>query len=106
MSTVTRRLFGIDPEEVTFTRRGFRGGTPEVRAHIEKIARTFLDGYHAVLENHRLDAVVRLLNEVEPAYQGFAFEGAAMSISIPTTAFCRAAMPRIPRPRHAATMPP
>lgn len=85
MSRALRRLFGISLDEVGFERRGFRGGTPETRARIEKVGLSFLAGYHAALEEERTDDLERRLREVEPEFRGFAFEGAAMSIALVDT---------------------
>ena len=42
-----KRFFGIASEESTFARRGFRTGVPGAQEHLEKIGRTFSEGYHA-----------------------------------------------------------
>jgi enediyne biosynthesis protein E3 len=77
-----RRIFGISPRETTFARRGFRGGGPEVRRRLEGIGSTFLQGYHAALEETRVDTLDRRLSTVEPELRGFAFEGAAMGLAL------------------------
>lgn len=87
MSRIRRRLFGLSPDEVSFARRGFRGGSPPVRDHIETIGRAFLAGYHAVLEEDRPADLERRLGEVDHAFQGFAYEGAAMSMTLLDTLF-------------------
>ncbi len=79
---IGRRLFGISEEEVTFARRGFRGGDGEVRAHIEKIGLSFLRGYHAVLEEPFSERLIRRLEETEADYRGFTYEGAAMALTL------------------------
>lgn len=76
------RLFGISPDEVTFARRGFQSTTPEAQAHLENIGTTFLIGYHLALEHDASDALAKQLHEVEPTFQGFAFEGAAMALAL------------------------
>lgn len=82
-SKFKRRLFGIDPEEVTFEFRGFRGGDGEgVREGIEKVGHSFMAGYHAGLEEPRLTDLVDRLGEPERAFQGFAHEGAAMALAL------------------------
>ncbi|HEX6037099.1 DUF1702 family protein [Longimicrobium sp.] len=76
-----RRLLGIDPAEATFARRGFTASTPAARERLEGVGLTFLDGYHAALEEDagalgaRLDATPSLL-------RGFAYEGAAMALAL------------------------
>lgn len=82
MSRLWHRLFSIPPEDVGFERRGFRGGDADVRAHIEKIGATFLTGYHRALREPRPEPLGLTLNETEADYRGFAFEGAAMALTI------------------------
>ncbi|MCP4662912.1 MAG: DUF1702 family protein, partial [bacterium] len=79
---IRRRLFGISEEEVTFARRGFRGGDGEVRAHIEKVGHSFLRGYHAVLEEPFSERLIHRLEQTEPDYRGFTYEGAAMALTL------------------------
>lgn len=72
--------FGISPEQVTFARRGFEP-TP-ARARLEGVAGTFVQGYHAALaEPNPLGLGERLLR-VELELRGFAFEGAAMALTL------------------------
>jgi hypothetical protein len=74
---------GIAPDETTFARRGFRGGTPEVRLHLERVGQTFLEGYHLALEEAEPEALTRQLDAaVEREWRGFAFEGAAMALAL------------------------
>ncbi len=83
MGTLSRRLFSLATDEVRFDRRGFRGGQrPGVRERIEKVGLSFLAGYHAALATSTNDQLADRLGQVELAYQGFAFEGAAMSLAL------------------------
>jgi len=83
MGQILRRLFGLSTREVTFEKRGFRqDAEPAIRARIEGIGLTFLGGYHAALEESTLAGLVRRLEGVEAVNQGFAFEGAAMSLTL------------------------
>ncbi len=82
MGKLARRIFGMSLEEVTFARRGFRGGDGEVRAQIEKIGHSFLGGYHLALEDDRLEILIDGLESFEEAFRGFAYEGAAMSLAL------------------------
>jgi len=75
-----RRIFGISAGETSFTRRGFRGGDEPVRRHLERIGRTFLEGYHAALAEDRPDQLAWALDLMEPELCGFAFEGAGMGL--------------------------
>ncbi|HVG20045.1 MAG TPA: DUF1702 family protein [Blastocatellia bacterium] len=77
-----REVLGISPEEVTFARRGFRGNDEMVRRRLERIGTTFLEGYHAALEADDNLSLGLRLNDVEAEWRGFAFEGAAMSLSL------------------------
>jgi enediyne biosynthesis protein E3 len=78
-----RSLFGISLEEITFVKRGFyRGGEPRSQQRLEQIAATFVSGYHAALEDDRFEALLPALQNVDTVLQGFAFEGAAMGLSL------------------------
>lgn len=70
---------GIAPQEVEFARRGFRAA-PTARAHLEEVGRTFLTGYHAALTTPR--DLRSVLAAVAPPAQGFAWEGAAMALTL------------------------
>jgi hypothetical protein len=86
---LSRLVFGISPEEASFARRGFQGGDVRQRERLEHIGRVFLHGYHSALETREPEALARRLNTVEledrgfaPEDQGFAFEGAAMGLTL------------------------
>ena len=82
MGRLARRIFGMSLDEVTFARRGFRGGEGPVREHVEKVGVSFLAGFHLALEDDRPETLIGRLEEVENAFRGFAYEGAAMSIAL------------------------
>lgn len=82
MGKLAQRLLGISPGEVSFTRRGFRGVDQPVRPHLEEAGRAFVAGYMAALEDDRLGPLARRLAEVPAERAGFAFEGAAMGVTI------------------------
>src|SRR5262249_52006395 len=71
------RLFGISPEEVLFEKRGF-APCPR-RLELERVGREFLHGYHAGMETDDCSELANLLESVELAFRGFAYEGAAMA---------------------------
>src|SRR4051794_26900311 len=78
---IKRALFGIDPRETTFARRGFHvsGNEAEapVRERLERVGATFVTGYHAALEEERPEPLAaRIDAEVEREFRGFAYEGA------------------------------
>ena len=75
-------LFGISLEETTFIRRGFHQGEVKVRQQLEQSGRAFVQGYHLALEDDKFDVLVPRLNAVEVEFRGFAFEGAAMGLTL------------------------
>jgi hypothetical protein len=80
--SLRRLVLGISPAETLFSRRGFRAADPRVQDRLEQIGATFLTGYHAALEARELRDLARELNEVELERRGFAFEGAAMALTL------------------------
>ena len=82
LAKLRRRLLGISPEETTVARRGFRTSVPGAPEHLERIGRTFVEGYHAALETPALHQLVPRLNSVPADARGFAFEGAAMGLAL------------------------
>lgn len=79
---IRKLLFGISPEETTFSRRGFNASNPEARALLERVGAAFVLGYHAALEESRESALLTRLNSAPLAARGFAFEGAAMGLAL------------------------
>lgn len=80
---VKRRLFGIPPQETTFARRGFRQGAPHLQERLEKVGHCFACGYHAALdEGDPGRALTARLQAIEKEFQGFAYEGAAMALTL------------------------
>ncbi len=77
---VRRRLLGIASTETSTTRRGFYTG--RARVHLELIGENFLHGYHAALDESDYDMLVRRLESIPAEWQGFAFEGAAMALTL------------------------
>jgi hypothetical protein len=75
------RLLGIEPEEASFQRRGFRL-VPGPREHLEEVSRTFLRGYRAALDDDNPGALQRALARVDAELCGFAYEGAAMGVTL------------------------
>jgi len=82
LRSIRKRLFGISPEEATFARRGFRGGDDGARQRLEQVGCVFLRGYHAALEEDDPERLAQQLNAVEAEWRGFAFEGAAMGLTL------------------------
>jgi hypothetical protein len=79
---VRRAILGISPSEATFVRRGFAGGEPVPQSRLEEIGRTFIAGYHAALESDDVDCLGDRLLPVNSEWRGFAFEGAAMALTL------------------------
>lgn len=75
-------IFGISPAETTVARRGFPVKDPKIIAHLEKIGRIFGEGYHAALLEPKPAALAARLAEIEVGFQGFAYEGAAMGLTL------------------------
>lgn len=86
LSTQTRRLrrslLRIPLEETTFAKRGFYQGDLAAQRRLELIAATFVQGYHAVLEDDHFDVLAPFLQGIEAELRGFAFEGAAMGLAL------------------------
>ena len=76
------RALSIPPEEATFEKRGFHASTPQIRNHLETVGQTFLFGYHAALVDPPVDDLADHLRQTDHDFQGFAFEGAAMGLSL------------------------
>lgn len=77
-----RRVFGISPDELDYARRGFHLGEPAERAHLEAIAHTFVDGYHAAQLFGPSLSLSRSLGRQDASLAGFGFEGAAMALAL------------------------
>jgi hypothetical protein len=83
MGKLTRPMLGISPRETTFARRGFRCDSASVRERLEEVGRCFVSGYNAALEVDGPSALARWIEaEVSPDLQGFAYEGAAMALTV------------------------
>ena len=76
------RLLHIDAGEASFVRRRFRWKDDHARLRLEEIGVTFLFGYNAAIETHDLSVLVQQLNSIDREVRGFAFEGAAMGLSL------------------------
>jgi hypothetical protein len=72
---IRRALFGLDPGEALFERRGFAPAAAASQARLEDIGRTFIAGYNAWLARDLDGGLSRIPSELH----GFAIEGAAMA---------------------------
>jgi hypothetical protein len=82
MSQLIQRFLNISSREVKFERRGFVCSNPAVQARLENIGRVFLQGYHAALQETDQSVLVQNLNQVDQDRRGFAYEGAAMALTL------------------------
>lgn len=83
MNKPGRRLLGIAPHETSFARRGFRCDSAAVRQRLEGVGACFVHGYHAGLEVAGPEELAaRIDDAVSPDDRGFAYEGAAMALTV------------------------
>jgi enediyne biosynthesis protein E3 len=82
MGRLRRAIFGISPDETTFARRGFRGNNASTRQRLEQVGRVFVMGYHTALDGAQSGELALQLNGVDLEFRGFAFEGAAMGLTL------------------------
>jgi len=82
LRSLRRGLFGIDPAEVTFERRGFARSHPERVARLEQVALHFVHGYHAALEEPSAERLAGPLEDLPLELRGFAYEGAGMALAL------------------------
>lgn len=78
---LARSLFAISPREIASAFRGFRLDTQEIRDRLEGVAGTFVRGYHAALEVDP-PALAERLDREPAAARGWAYEGAAMALTL------------------------
>jgi hypothetical protein len=76
------RVFGIDPGEASFERRGFGAASPAAQARLEAVGRTFVHGYRTALADDDPVALAAGLEAVDLERRGFAYEGAAMALAL------------------------
>lgn len=93
--SLARRLFAIAADETSFARRGFRCDSDTVRCRLEGVASTFVEGYHAALEEPGAAALAARLEQIPLERRGFAYEGAGMALALLDTL-----TPWIPRGRR------
>jgi len=77
-----RRVLGIDPEETSASRRGFRGADGPARRRLRRVGLAFVEGYNATLDDDRAPALAARLDRVDAEDRGFAYEGAAMGLRL------------------------
>jgi enediyne biosynthesis protein E3 len=79
---IRKLLLGISLEEASFERRRFPEWQPALREHLERRAKSYLWGTNLALEEPRPDKLSLLLHVLDPELRGFAFEGAAMGLTL------------------------
>src|SRR5438270_13770135 len=82
LARVRSAAFGISPSEATFSKRGFEPATLEGHVQLEKIGGTFITGYNDALALSAPAELSLALNSEELEFRGFAFEGAAMALTL------------------------
>src|SRR5580700_8328326 len=75
------KLLGIDRREVTFEKRKFTVTNKEIRQQLELAGICFIQGYHIALLCNQTSIGSVIVQVCPPELQGFAFEGAAMSLA-------------------------
>ncbi|MGD2113768.1 MAG: DUF1702 family protein [Acidobacteriota bacterium] len=76
------RFLAISPREAAPAVRGFEVEDPEVEDRLQRIGHTFLQGYHAALEEPSIHGLSDRLDRVEAGWRGFAYEGAGMGLML------------------------
>jgi hypothetical protein len=82
LTGLRKRILGISLDEVTFERRGFDDDHLEAKLRLEQIGRVFLHGYHAALNDEGPETLAFNLEAIDPESCGFAYEGAAMGLTL------------------------
>ena len=82
MRWLRKLLLGISPKETSASVRGFPRTESPVRARLETVGATFVEGYMSVLDSARASDIERSLQSVPLDRRGFAYEGAAMSCAL------------------------
>lgn len=76
------RVLTPDVSATLLSVRGFHVKDPEARGLLETVGRTFLGGYAAAVEAPSVDAARPRLDSFPTRFRGFAYEGAAMGLSV------------------------
>jgi hypothetical protein len=82
VTRLRKRIFEISLEEVSFDRRGFNDSGRADRERLEHVGRSFLQGYHASLCDEAPDVLTAKLESAGREFCGFAYEGAAMGLTL------------------------
>jgi enediyne biosynthesis protein E3 len=82
MGHLRQLIFGLSLSEADFERRRFHCLDLSARQRLEKIGRVFIEGYNAALKDESPQRLGSFLNSIELEFRGFAFEGAAMGLTL------------------------
>lgn len=77
-----RRILTPSMAQTLMSTRGFTVKRPEAGARLERIGRTFLTGYAAAVEARDVPEIEQGLEQIDAEVRGFAYEGAAMGLSV------------------------
>jgi len=77
-----RRILTPSTSETLLDVRGFHKKSPEAQKNLETVGASFLEGYAHAAEAADPEDAVTPLNEIEPYYRGFAYEGAGMGFAV------------------------
>ncbi len=77
-----RLLLRLSPSEASFAARGFHRCDGDIQERLEHIGRVFLEGYDAALKHSVAADIASEIDGVSPEFRGFAFEGAAMALTL------------------------
>jgi len=73
---------GISADEASFNKRGFVAADPRTCLRLERVGRNFIQGYLTALEAGRPHSIAKHLEQIQPEFRGFAYEGAAMGFAL------------------------
>jgi hypothetical protein len=82
MGKLRKRLVMPDMSEVTFEKRGFQVRSTHAQARLEHTGAQFLVGFEHTIISGSVAEMEERLETVEPAFRGFAYEGAGMAVAI------------------------
>jgi hypothetical protein len=77
LQRIRRRVMGVSRSEAT----AFSLGNSPTWWHLEDAVLAAVGGYHSVLDDHRLPALLAQLDQVPLELRGYAYEGAAMGLT-------------------------
>lgn len=82
LRAIRRRVLTPSDSETKLSTRGFRVKDQPSQELLETIGRTFLSGYACAVEARTASAAEEPLEEIPTQFRGFAYEGAAMGLTV------------------------